>query len=156
MEQTAARQQFNDQGAEKVKTKDLTDEVRSASDFERVVERCKTEFMEEDFTQYLEELIKQHGISKKNLIIRANIERGYAYQIIRGERAPSRDKLLQIAIGLSATLEETQTLLKLGGKSELYSRVKRDAAILFCLEKGYSIIDTQIFLSDRNLPLLKE
>ncbi|MEN6419884.1 MAG: hypothetical protein ABFC73_13295 [Clostridiaceae bacterium] len=139
-----------------MKTKDLTDEVRRASNFDRVLERCKSEFVEEDFTRFLETLMATHGISKKNLIIRANLERGYAYQIIRGERAPSRDKLLQIAIGLSATLEETQTLLKLGGRSELYSRVKRDAAILFCLEKGYSIIDTQIFLSDRNLPLLKE
>ena len=84
------------------------------------------------------------------------MDKGYAYQIFRGERAPSRDILLKIAIGLSATLEETKMLLQLGGKSELYPRVKRDAAILFCLEKGYSIIDTQIFLSDRNLPLLKE
>jgi transcriptional regulator with XRE-family HTH domain len=139
-----------------MKTKDLEDQVRNASDFERVVERCKSEFIDDGCAAYLEQLMQAHGISKKNLIIRANIERGYAYQIFRGERAPSRDKLLQLSIGLSATLEETQTLLKLGGKSELYSRVRRDAAILFCLEKGYSIIDTQIFLSDRDLPLLKE
>lgn len=140
----------------KVKTKDLENQVRNASNFEHVVERCKSEFVDGDCAAYLEALMKEHGISKKNLIIRANIERGYAYQIFRGDRAPSRDKLLQLAIGLSATLEETQKLLKLGGKSELYSRVRRDAAILFCIEKKYSIIDTQIFLSDRDLPLLKD
>jgi len=139
-----------------VKTKDLTDEVRKASNFDRVLERCKSEFVEEDFTRYLETLMEAHSISKTNLIIRANMDKGYAYQIFRGERAPSREVLLKIAIGLSATLEETKMLLQFGGKSELYPRVKRDAAILFCLEKGYSIIDTQIFLSDRNLPLLKE
>ncbi|HWP21137.1 MAG TPA: helix-turn-helix transcriptional regulator [Candidatus Cryosericum sp.] len=139
-----------------MKTKDLTDEVRKASNFDRVLERCKSEFVEEDFTRYLDSLMEAHQISKTNLIIRANMDKGYAYQIFRGERAPSRDILLKIAIGLTATLEETKMLLQLGGKSELYPRVKRDAAILFCLEKGYSIIDTQIFLSDRNLPLLKE
>lgn len=139
-----------------MKTKDLTDEVRKASDFDRVLERCKSEFVEEDFTRYLDSLMEAHSISKTNLIIRANMDKGYAYQIFRGERAPSREVLLKIAIGLSATLEETKMLLQFGGKSELYTRVKRDAAILFCLEKGYSIIDTQIFLSDRNLPLLKE
>jgi len=139
-----------------VKTKDLTDEVRKASNFDRVLERCKSEFVEEDFTRYLDSLMEAHQISKTNLIIRANMDKGYAYQIFRGERAPSRDILLKMAIGLSATLEETKMLLQRGGKSELYPRVKRDAAILFCLEKGYSIIDTQIFLSDRNLPLLKE
>ncbi len=139
-----------------MKTKDLTDEVRKASNFDRVLERCKSEFVEEDFTRYLETLMEAHSISKTNLIIRANMDKGYAYQIFRGERAPSREVLLKIAIGLSATLEETKMLLQFGGKSELYPRVKRDAAILFCLEKGYSIIDTQIFLSDRNLPLLKE
>lgn len=139
-----------------MKTKDLTDEVRKASNFDRVLERCKSEFVEEDFTRYLDSLMEAHQISKTNLIIRANMDKGYAYQIFRGERAPSREVLLKIAIGLSATLEETKMLLQFGGKSELYPRVKRDAAILFCLEKGYSIIDTQIFLSDRNLPLLKE
>ena len=139
-----------------MKTKDLTDEVRKASNFDRVLERCKSEFVEEDFTRYLDSLMEAHSISKTNLIIRANMDKGYAYQIFRGERAPSREVLLKIAIGLSATLEETKMLLQFGGKSELYPRVKRDAAILFCLEKGYSIIDTQIFLSDRNLPLLKE
>ena len=139
-----------------MKTKELTDEVRKASNFEHILERCKSEFVEEDFTRYLEELMETHGVSKTNLIIRANMDKGYAYQIFRGERAPSREVLLKIAIGLSATLEETKMLLQFGGKSELYTRVRRDAAILFCLEKGYSIIDTQIFLSVRNLPLLKE
>jgi hypothetical protein len=139
-----------------VKTKELTDEVRKASNFEHILERCKSEFVEEDFTRYLEELMETHGVSKTNLIIRANMDKGYAYQIFRGERAPSRDILLKMAIGLSATLEETKMLLQFGGKSELYPRVRRDAAILFCLEKKYSIIDTQILLSDRKLPLLKE
>ena len=139
-----------------MKTKDLTDEVRKASNFDRVLERCKSEFVEEDFTRYLNALIKAHKISKADLILRANIEKGYAYQIFRGERAPSRDILLKIAIGLTATIEETKLLLQFGGKSELYPRVRRDAAILFCLEKGYSIIDTQLFLSERDLPLLKE
>lgn len=139
-----------------MKTKELADEVRNATDFERVLERFRSEFVEADLSAYIEFLMDEHGVSKKDLIIRANLERGYAYQILRGDRAPSRDRLLQIAVGLGASVEETQRLLKLGGKNELYPRVKRDAAILFCIEKAYSIIDTQIFLSDQDLPLLKE
>lgn len=139
-----------------MKTDDLIKQLKNTTSFERVMERCESEFIEADCASYLNELMQRYGVSKKELIIRANLERGYAYQIIRGERAPSRDRLIQLAIGVGATLDETQILLKRGGKNELYPRVKRDAALIFCIEKRYSIIDTQLFLSERNLPLLKE
>ncbi len=139
-----------------MRTKDLLGDVQNTTDFDRWLERCKSELTEDDLSAYLAELMEKHGVTKTELIERANLERGYAYQILRGERAPSRDRLLQIAIGLCATLDETQRLLKLGGKGELYPRVRRDAAIIFCIGKGYSVMDTQLFLDGQALPPLKE
>ena len=133
-----------------MKTKELAEEVRNATDFERVFERFRSEFVEADLSAYIEFLMDEHGVSKKDLII-APISSADTPTNPAGPRA-LRDRLL----AGPRRVEETQRLLQLGGKNELYPRVKRDAAILFCIEKGYSIIDTQIFLSDQDLPLLKE
>ena len=41
-----------------------------------------------------------------------------------------------LAFGLGCSLVETQRLLRLAGASELWSRNRRDAIIIFCLEHG--------------------
>lgn len=57
----------------------------------------------------------------------------YLYQIFSGERTPSRDRTICICYGLSATLEETQDLLKRSGFAELYVKNRRDAIIIYGL-----------------------
>ena len=53
----------------------------------------------------------------------------YLHQVFSGRRKPSRDRLLCLCIGLEATLEETQQLLKRATYAQLYPKVKRDAII---------------------------
>ena len=43
-----------------------------------------------------------------------------------------------LAFGLRATLRETQRLLRLAGVSELWPKVRRDAIIIWCIERGYT------------------
>lgn len=53
----------------------------------------------------------------------------YLHQVFAGRRKPSRDRLLCLCIGLGATLEETQRLLRQATYAQLYPRIKRDAII---------------------------
>ena len=57
----------------------------------------------------------------------------YLYQIFAGGRKPSRNRIICLCYGLSATLEETQTLLKESGNAQLYVRDRRDAIIIYGL-----------------------
>lgn len=85
------------------------------------------------------------------MIQRANIERGYGHQIFRGIREPSRDKVLQLAFGFGLNVPEAQRLLRAAEKSPLYPRLKRDAAILFCINRGESLVQMQLLLSELGL-----
>lgn len=88
---------------------------------------------------YLADLLREHNISYVEFIQQMNLERGYGYQILNGNRKPSREILIKTAILLQLNLEETQRLLKIGNRNILYPRMKRDAAAIFSIEKKLSL-----------------
>ena len=61
--------------------------------------------------QVLRELLEQIGLSVPEWIAAADISKSYAYQVLRGERIPSRDILLRTALVLRLSLKEAQRLL---------------------------------------------
>ena len=63
----------------------------------------------------------------------------YLHQVFSGRRNPSRDRLITICIGMGATLEETQSMLKLAGYAEIYPRIRRDAIIGFGIMHGQEL-----------------
>ena len=88
------------------------------------------------------------------VIDKAQIERTYGHQLFNGTRRPSRDKVLQLAIGLGLDVDETQALLRAAGKSLLYPRLKRDAVILYGIQKGLPVLTVQEILTKYELTLL--
>lgn len=56
--------------------------------------------------------------------------------------------ILRISLAMKATVDETQRLLTLAEKGVLYPKVKRDAAILCCIETKKSLEYTNLFLEE--------
>ncbi|MDE7243711.1 MAG: hypothetical protein K2O18_07025 [Oscillospiraceae bacterium] len=83
------------------------------------------------------------------------MEKGYVCQIFSGRKHPSRDKLIALAFGLRLNAMETQRLLKVGGYSELYGRIARDALILIDILRGLDIVQTNLDLENHGFPALK-
>jgi hypothetical protein len=100
------------------------------------------------------QLCRQTDQVPERVIKQAFIERTYGHQIFNGTRSPSRDKVIQLAFGFRLDVEGTQKLLKAAQKSPLYPRIKRDAAVLFCINRRMDILETQNMLSDLDLSLL--
>ncbi len=98
------------------------------------------------FTEYLKELMEEADISAHELIVRSTLGKSHVYLILSGERNPGRDVIIILAITLGLDLSKTQKLLKLGQKSGLYPKVRRDAAIICCIEQKLSLSDTNDFL----------
>ena len=92
----------------------------------------------------------------ERIIISAQIDRTYGHQLFNGTRKPSRDKVLQLAIAMKLSLNETQHLLQAAGKSALYPRLKRDAVVIYCLKNELDMMETQEILSKAGLSLLGE
>ena len=95
---------------------------------------------------HLELLLDQKGLIKADVARDSELNSKYVYQIFSGERTPSRDKLIALAFGLHLTADEAQTLLKLAGYRELYVRDVRDAIILYALQRGKDITETDTLL----------
>ena len=88
---------------------------------------------------YLNELLVAKRL-KRSLVVRmANLNETFGYQIFTGARNPSRDKVLQIAFAMALTLRETNRALEAAGVSSLYSKDRRDAIIIFCLDRSCSL-----------------
>ena len=74
----------------------------------------------------------------------------YLHQIFAGRRNPSRSRMLCLCFGLSASLKETQELLRLCGLAELYPKVRRDAIIIYGLLHGMDLfaVNDRLFSED--------
>lgn len=96
--------------------------------------------------QYLEYLLGQHGMSIPELIIKTLLSKSFVYQIFSGERNPGRDILLRIAFAMNLSVDETQHLFLIGQKGALYPKVRRDAALICCLEQRLCLDDADEFL----------
>lgn len=117
----------------------LQSELRRSENIEQFVAENETEFDIVSVADYVSGLLKKYNLEKCDVTKRGGFTGNYLYQIFNGKKNPSRDKLIQIALGFSLTLEETQKLLRLGGYAELYVRDSRDAFLMFGLEKRYSL-----------------
>ena len=100
------------------------------------------------FHEYLYRLMEEQDFSVSALIKYASISKTYIYQFLNGERIPGRDIILRICLVMRLKLNETQRLLTLAGKSVLYPKIRRDAAILYCIKKKMTLDETNSFLEN--------
>lgn len=120
-----------------------TDELMKILNTEETLEGYwtanKDELLDFSLEVYLNQLLVQYQAMKNEVVSRSGLNQIYAYQIFAGTKKPSRDKLIALVFGFPLCLEDAQRLLRIGGVSELYLRLKRDSIILFGLKKELSI-----------------
>lgn len=108
------------------------------------------------FSDYFNTLPAVKEIPQTELISRSGIDRTYGYQILNGtKKNPGKDKILRFALAAGITLEETQRALEIAGVPVLYSRNRRDAVIIFSLNRHLNVIDTNVLLDYFNEECLK-
>ena len=93
---------------------------------------------------YLEHIIEERGMKKKDIVRKLNLEESYARKLFGGQRIPTRKILLQCAFLLSLDLSDTQRLQK----PRLYPRVRYDAAIIYGLEEKMTLEEMNSFLDE--------
>lgn len=91
---------------------------------------------------YLQQLLDEKGLKRAEVVRSAGLDATYGYQIFMGQRKPTRDKVLQLIFALKCTLQEANRVLQAAGHNELYCKNRRDAIIIFCLDHGCSLQET--------------
>lgn len=138
-------------------TSQLLSIIKKSGRFSDVTESFHDQEEEPVFCHFLYELMDKHQLTAKDIISRSGIERSYFYHILSGQKKPGRNIILRICLCMSATLAETNQLLRLGHQGSLYPKVRRDAAIIFAIEKKFTMQQTNEFLiQEQELPLYKE
>ena len=135
---------------ERKSTGQLNQELMQASSLGEYVSENRDAFSEQAVSQLLSELYEKKSISKAALARRAGMSEVSLHRVFSGRRSPSRDRLLCLCLGLEATLEETQELLRQAGFAQLYPRHKRDAIISYGLVHGISLgeINDRLFVEN--------
>lgn len=132
----------------------LLNELKNAKTFVGFTDKNPDVFCDESISDCLQRLCFERNAELAQVIRRSGIDRTYGYQLFNGRRSPSRDKLIQLAFGFPLTLSELQMLLRMAGKSQLYPRIRRDAAIIYGLNNNYTVTQMQELLEEQKLPLL--
>lgn len=122
--------------AEKL-TEELLDELLEAPTLDGFL--AKNDLGAPLLSEYLSSLLEAKHLKRSQVVHRADLNETFGYQIFTGKRNPSRNKVLQIAFAMALTLRETNRALEAAGVSSLYSKNRRDAIVIFCLERGCSL-----------------
>ena len=138
-------------------TSQLLSIIKKSGHFSEVTEAFHDKEEEPVFCHFLYSLMDKHQLTPKDIISKSGIERSYFYHILSGQKTPGRNIILRICLCMSATLNETNQLLRLANQGTLEAKVRRDAAIIFAIEKKYTMEQTNRFLKEeQELPLYKE
>jgi len=143
-------------GNDRMTTSTLLGRLFKTGNVGNFIEHNNKEMDTASFSDYLSSLCDRKNMLPSYVISKSDIERSYGYQLFKGRRTPSRDKVIQLAFGFGMGYEEAQELLKAARMSPLYPRIKRDAVIIYALKRGIKLVDVQVTLEELGLPLIGE
>lgn len=127
---------------------DVKEELDKSDDLGKFLRENADNMLDIPLSEYLNHMLYEKDLRVADVVRDSGLSKSYVHQIFNGERNPSREKLLPVAFGLHLNEIETQRMLRLAGHNELHARINRDAAILFCIRKGYDLSRTDKELHD--------
>ena len=119
--------------------------------FDQGMDAIRHQLLSASVREYFSQMMESRGLQTGEVVRRAELDKDFGRQILKGERAGRRDYYIQLAFGMDLTVEETQSMLSFLGIGALYALRKRDAAIMYALREGYSLMDTQLLLDQHDL-----
>ena len=121
-----------------MKTTSETDKFLETHSPEDLAAFLTGDYMNEykDITDYLNRYMASYSLEVSDVIKRSLLDRFYANQILNGTRKnPGRDKLIPLCLAMHMDLEETNRALKISKAGTLYSKDRRDAVIIMCINQ---------------------
>lgn len=121
-------------------TEDLLEQLLVADDPSSFLDN--NEVGQRDLPGMLADLLDSKGLRRVDVVHEAQLNETFGYQIFKGQRKPSRNKVLQLALAMHLNLRETNRLLQAACVSTLYCKDRRDAIIIYCVEHKGSLTQT--------------
>ncbi len=108
------------------------------------------------FMNYMNERIKEKGLSKQKVILAADLPEKYGYKLLDEEKhTQKRDVYLRLCYGAHLSLKEAHRALRLAGQEQLYPRLRRDSALIIGFNNGLGVDEVNEILLEYGLdPLM--
>ena len=135
-------------------TDDLKQQLMQTADLDSFLSENSGNFNDKTIQELINALYVKTDMTKAELARRSGVSTVYLHQLFSGRRNPSREKLICLAIGLGASLDETQEMLRRSGFAELYAKDKRDAIIIFGITHGKNLLQVNDDLFDKKMETL--
>lgn len=94
--------------------------------------------LDRSLADYLRELLACKEMKRADVVRASGLNATVVYDIFAGKSRPGRNNAIMLAFGLGCTFCETQRLLRHAGASELCPKVRRDAIIIWCLDRSFT------------------
>ena len=108
------------------------------------------------FREFYVKFISEKNIDIPEILKRSCVSRNYIYNILNGDREPSRDKILALCIAAGMDFAKTNRALELAGKRRIYPKDERDARIAIMINQGVqNVTDVNIMLDSYGLEIIK-
>ena len=127
-------------------TDKLMNELKDAKSIGDYLQDNAAEMRRLSLTDYLYKILAEKDMKRKTVVKNSGLDPSYVYHIFNGDKNPSRNKMLAIAFGLKATVDETQNMLRQSKQALLYPRDKWDAIIISALRQGLTVVETNELL----------
>ena len=136
-------------------TTDLLSDIRSSSGIDDFLNRNEAELHAPTIAQHLKQMIAERNLSIGALAEQMGYSRDYLYKLLDNTRnMPTRNCLLCMAFTMKLSYAETVLLLKYAPVNPLYARSPADSIIIYSLQHGLSLAETNEQLARHHLPLL--
>lgn len=129
-------------------------EGHSPDEVKRIMESRKMSYPA--VSNVLDEFMSRKNLSADALADMSGIDSSGIHRIMNGQRNPSRNILIRIAMALSLSVEETQVLLKSGNCAPLSAARERDLIIMDAIIHGKNYDGVNDLLVSKQMPVLKE
>lgn len=136
-------------------TGELLDILKNKSSCAEIQEEISTEQITESLADCLNKLVAERDVKPADVMRKSGLKKAYFYSLLDGSREnPSRDVLIQLGFGFEMSFDEVQEFLKHRGAAQLYPRIARDGVIIYCFQRGMSLVECDILLQENGEALL--
>ena len=134
---------------------EATDNIKSSDQLESFIEdNINSQYR--DFKEYFNAYVAEKDLLLPDIMKRSNIDKGYFYNILNGDRKPQRDKIICLCVGAGMDVKHLNRALRLGRFSKLDPKNERDLRIKFAINSGIrDVIAINIMLDEADLDILK-
>lgn len=132
----------------------ITDDIKDADQLELFIENNIIS-QYHDFKEFFNAYVAENELVLSEIMKKSNIDKGYFYNIVNGDRQPKRDKIICLCVGAGMDVKHLNRALRLGKFSKLDPKDERDLRIKYAINNGVKdVVAINIMLEEADLDIL--